>query len=248
VNLKCFGDAKDLFKYDLITTIMKGLRDRDISRITIIPMITKYDPDFKGNPGCRNTNLIACFRRLRRTEEVDRYYDELKDYLKELKDDLRTDKVKVRIEKKEIFSGPARNHYFQGIYENFPQNSLIFVDPDTGIREKQFTEKHLSFQELGQMYRHLDENSILMVYQHYQRRAKTSLTEPEKKAGDVKAFTGCTPLVIADNTVMFIFLTRNAELRVMLAAILRNYARIEQAAARKKNVSRSIEVTDPDLS
>ena len=87
MNAKYFGDTRDLFKYDLITSLVKGFRGR-IDRIVIVPMLTKYDPNFKGNPGCRNTDLIACFRRLRRTEEVDHYYDELKSYIKELKTDI----------------------------------------------------------------------------------------------------------------------------------------------------------------
>ncbi len=247
MNPKFFGDAKDLFKYDLITTIMKGVGE-SIDRIVIVPMLTKYDPKFRGNPGCRNTNLIACFRRLRRTEEVDHYYDELKDYLKELKKDLQKDKVRVRIEKKEIFSQQTRDHYFKSFYDNFPGNSLIFIDPDTGIKEKNFTEKHFSFQELKQAHDLLDQNSILMVYQHYLRRRQPGLNDAEKKSREIKELTGTAPLVIADNTVMFIFLTRNRELRETLAKILRNYARVEQAAARKKNTLRSIDVIDPEWS
>jgi len=118
MNAKYFGDTKDLFKYDLITSLIKGFKG-NIDRIVIVPMLTKYNPDFKGNPGCRNTNLIACFRRLRRTEEVDHYYDELKDYIKDLKTDINKKKVRIRIEKSEIFSKQNRDHYFQSIYENF---------------------------------------------------------------------------------------------------------------------------------
>ena len=137
-------------------------------------MLTKYDPNFKGNPGCRNTDLIACFRRLRRTEEVDHYYDELKSYIKELKTDINKKKVRRRIEKSEIFSKQKRDEYFRSIYENFPTAALVFIDPDTGIKEKEFTEKHLSFSELKKFYDQLDNESILMVYQHYQRRSPPS--------------------------------------------------------------------------
>jgi len=243
VNAKYFGDAKDLFKYDLITTVMKGLRERDLDRITIIPMLTKYNPDFKGNPGCRNTNLIACFRRLRMTEEVDHYYDELKGYLKELKDDLRTEKVRVRIEKKDLFSQETRERYFAGILSDFPENSLVFVDPDVGVRASQVTEKHLSSAELLDLYNHLDNNSVLMVSQHYRRR-KEAPSVPEKKSREIQDLTGMNPLIIADTGIMFLFLVKDEDLRETLSAILRNYARVEQAAARKKNAERFIEVTD----
>jgi len=244
VNPKLFGDAKDLFKYDLITSVMKGFKG-SIDRIVIIPMLTKYDPKFKGNPGCRNTNLIACFRRLRRTEEVDHYYDELKSYLKDLKTDLRKEKVRVKIEKNEIFSQQTRDAYFKSIYENFPRNSLILIDPDTGIKEQEITEKHLSFAELKKLYDHLDPNSVLMVYKYYQRRKLPAPNQPAQKSQQVQSLTGTAPLVIADNTVMFIFLTKDKAKREILSGILRNYARVEQAAARNKNSERSIEVIDP---
>ena len=244
VNPKLFGDARDLFKYDLLTAVIKGFRG-SIDRIVIVPMLTKYDPNFKGNPGCRNMNLIACFRRLRRTEEVDHYYDELKSYLKDLKTDIRKEKVRVRIEKNEIFSQQNRDAYFRNIYEDFPSNSLILVDPDIGIKEHDFSEKHLSFSELKQFYDNLDINSILMVYQHYQRRKNAAFSQPELKSRQVMDLIGMPPLVIADNTVMFIFLTKDKAKREILSGILRNYARVEQVAARNKNAERSIEVLDP---
>jgi hypothetical protein len=241
MNAKYFGDTKDLFKYDLITSLIKGFKG-SIDRVVIVPMLTKYDPDFKGNPGCRNTDLIACFRRLRRTEEVDHYYDELKSYIKELKTDINKKKVRIRIEKNEIFSKQKRDQYFQSIYENFPDSSLIFIDPDTGIKEKNVTEKHLAFSELKTFYDHLDDESILMVYQHYQRRRPPAPDEPKRKFKDVATLTDATPIIIADNTVMFLFLTKNPELYESLTRILRNYARVEQAAARNKNSDRSIDV------
>ena len=245
MNPKLFGDTRDLFKYDLITSVIKGFKG-GIDRVVIVPMLTKYDPKFRGNPGCRNTNLIACFRRLRRTEEVDHYYDELKSYLKELKTDIRKEKVRVRIEKSEIFSHQKRNGYFQGIWENFPAASLIFVDPDTGIMEKDFTEKHLSFPELKKFYELLDNESILMVYQYYQNRRQPGPDVPHRKFQDVLALTGNAPLIIADNTVMFIFLTKNMELHDKLTGILRTYARVERVAARNKNSERSIDVIVSD--
>jgi hypothetical protein len=241
MNPKFIGDTKDLFKYDLISSIIKGFKG-SIDRIVIVPMLTKYDPNFKGNPGCRNTNLIACFRRLRRTEEVDHYYDELKSYIKELKADIKKEKVRVRIEKDEIFSQENRDKYFRGIYDNFPTAALVFVDPDTGIKEKNFTQKHLSFSELKKMYELLDNESILMIYQHYMRRRLPGSNEPKKKFQEILQLTGASPIVIADNTVMFLFLTKNPDLHDRLTEILRNYARIEKVAVRMKNREIPIEV------
>ena len=84
MNAKFFGDSKDLFKYDLITAILKNFHGK-IDRLVIVPMLTDYYPRFKGTPGCRNKNLIECFRRFRTKEDVDNYYLTLKEYFKDLK-------------------------------------------------------------------------------------------------------------------------------------------------------------------
>jgi hypothetical protein len=241
MNAKFFCDTKDLFKYDLITSVIRRFGGR-VDRIVIVPMLTKYDPSFRGNPGCRNTDLIACFRRLRQTEEVDRYYDELKSYLKELKTDIKKEKIRVRVEKEKVFSNERRSEYFQAIWDNYPKASLIFVDPDTGITPNKPTEKHLAFPELKRFFELLDDDSILMVYQHYQRRRLSGHDAMQRKFEDISRLTGSVPLIIGDNTVMFIFLTRNAEIRENLEQILRNYARIEQVAARSRNTDRVIRV------
>jgi hypothetical protein len=44
---------------------------------------------------------------------------------------------------------------------------------------------------------------------------------------------------------MFIFLIKDAGKREVLSAILRNYARVEQAAARNKKSERVLEIIDP---
>jgi hypothetical protein len=119
---------------------------------------------------------------------------------------------------------------------------LIFIDPDTGIKEKGATEKHLTFSELNHFYELLDNKSILMVYQHYQHRKPPAPDEPKRKFNEVSTLTGATPIIIADNSVMFLFLTKNPDLYESLTRILRNYARVEQTAARNKNSERSIDV------
>ena len=166
----------------------------------------------------------------------------MKSYIKELKTDINKKKVRIRIEKSEIFSKQKRDPYFQSIYENFPESALIFIDPDTGIKEKNVTEKHLAFSELKTFYEYLDNESILMVYQHYQRRKPPAPDEPKRKFNEVVTLIGATPIIIADNSVMFLFLTKNQKLYDTLTRILRNYARVEQAAARNKNRERSIDV------
>ena len=144
MNAKFFGDSKDLFKYDLITAILKNFHGK-INRLVIVPMLTDYFPTFKGTPGCRNKNLIECFRRFRTKEDVDNYYLTLKEYFKELKESIGTKKVRVRIMKENTFSQQTRSAYFSAILEDYPTGCLLFVDPDTGIKEHNYTANHLTF-------------------------------------------------------------------------------------------------------
>ena len=222
MNAKFFGDSKDLFKYDLITDILKNFYGKT-DRLVIVPMLTAYYPRFRGNTGCRNKNLIECFRRFRTKEDVDNYYMTLKRYFKDLRESIGIKKVRVRIEKDETFSQQTRSVYFSGILEHFPQACLLFIDPDIGVKEKNYTEKHLSFAELKEFWDRLDNESILMIYQHFQRNRVLGGSDPSSKAADVTRLTSSSPLIIADNTVMFIFLTKNPELRSELKEILKNY-------------------------
>jgi hypothetical protein len=154
---------------------------------------------------------------------VDNYYTTLKEYFKELKESIGTKKVRVRIEKDETFSQASRSAYFSSILEHFPQACLLFIDPDIGIKENNYTAKHLSFAELQGFWDQLDNESILMIYQHFQRNRVLGRTDPNSKAADVTRLIGTSPLIIADTTVMFIFLTKNPELRSELKMILKNY-------------------------
>ena len=222
MNAKFFGDSKDLFKYDLITAILKNFHGK-IDRLVIIPMLTDYYPRFRATPGCRNKNLIECFRRFRTKEDVDNYYLTLKEYFKELKESIGTKKVRVRIMKENTFTQQTRSAYFTSVLEDFPTGCLLFVDPDTGIKEHNYNAKHLTFAELKKIWDNLDTESILMIYQHFQKFRTIGRSDPNSKAADVTRLTGTPPLIIADNTVMFIFLTKNTELRTELKEILKNY-------------------------
>ncbi|MDD1695344.1 MAG: hypothetical protein LUQ54_00460, partial [Methanoregula sp.] len=147
MNVKFFGDSKDLFKYDLITAILKNFHGK-IDRLVLVPMLTEYIPRFRGTPGCRNKNLIECFHRFRTKEDVDTYYLTLKEYFKELRETIGIKKVRVRIMKENTFSHQTRSAYFSAIFEDFPTGCLLFIDPDTGIKEKNYNAKHLTFSEL----------------------------------------------------------------------------------------------------
>jgi hypothetical protein len=242
MNTKFFGNSKDLFKYDLITAVLKNFHGK-IDRLVIIPMLTDYYPRFRGTPGCRNKNLIECFRRFRTKEDVDNYYLTLKEYFKDLKESIGTKKVRVRIEKANTFSRQTRSAYFSGIFEEFPTSCLLFIDPDTGIKEHNYNAKHLTFAELKVFWDKLDTESILMIYQHFQKYRVIGRSDPDSKAADVKRLIGTSPLIIAENTVMFIFLTKNPDLRSELREILKNYQKSVQVSVKDPKKRRTLTIT-----
>jgi hypothetical protein len=174
---------------------------------------------------------------------VDNYYLTLKEYFKELKEDIGTKKVRVRIEKANTFSQKTRSAYFSGIFEEFPTACLLFIDPDTGLKEHNYNAKHLMFAELKAFWDQLDTESILMIYQHFQKYRTIGRSDPDSKAADVTRLIGISPLIIADNTVMFIFLTKNPDLRSELRDILKDYQKNIKTSIQDPKKRRSLTLT-----
>ncbi|MCK9591584.1 MAG: hypothetical protein M0Q91_06220 [Methanoregula sp.] len=64
MNPQFFGDNHDLFKYDLIFTIMDRMKE-DLSSFTLFPMLTKNrPPKNKDNAGTGNPELWGIFNTL----------------------------------------------------------------------------------------------------------------------------------------------------------------------------------------
>jgi hypothetical protein len=151
--------------------------------------------------------------------------------------------VRVRIEKANTFSQQTRSEYFSGILEDFPAACLLFIDPDTGIKEHNYNAKHLTFAELKAFWDKLDTDSILMIYQHFQKYRVIGRSDPDSKAADVTRLIGTSPLIIADNTVMFIFLTKNPDLRSELREILKSYQKSVQNLVKDPKKRRTLTIT-----
>jgi hypothetical protein len=91
------------------------------------------------------------------------------------------------------------------------------------LKEDGATEKHLRYSELRDFFTDLDENSILMVYQHHYRYKKQILNFPEFIADQVQEKIGIRPACIDNNSIMFLFLTKNTHLEEKLKGILEDY-------------------------
>lgn len=226
-----FGDNRDLFKYDLITEIMLGINS--LEYFTFIPMLTKNDEKNDGNmrdfekakAGTENNDLKKCLEKygkncdknLRDFRNIRRYFD-----LKEIKLNI------YKENSTEYFEHRIRAEYFK--IENlkkFLSNPLIFIDPDNGLQIKNTkSNKHLLYSEVKDIYEHMDENSILMIYQHFPRaRYKYKEYTPEGRSNALKEKVGMRyqPTYISDNEIIFFLLAKNNKMNNELAKVVAKY-------------------------
>ena len=88
-----FGDIRDLFKYDIIQRILKGISS--LQRFTCIPILTKNVPkrregnkrDFNrakknGRPGTKNNEFMEFLEKYKETDEDERDFTEIVNYFK----------------------------------------------------------------------------------------------------------------------------------------------------------------------
>jgi hypothetical protein len=228
MNRLFFGDARDLFKFDLVRHIMKAFPD--LGSFTFVPMLTEEGSvsgqkktatkdlglaQKKGRAGTRNLELMEDMGRLQEIDDDLEYFHGIQSYFKQ-------ENIIVDILHKDTFSHEHRVNYFNKVFEKFPANSLIFLDPDTGLEVKNPTQRHLLFDEVRKIHDRLDNQSILMIYQHLPRVTRAGYIK--KRCGELAAITHTRPETITDNEIVFFILTKNPMFRTRLCAVLGDYS------------------------
>ncbi|MDR1181258.1 MAG: hypothetical protein LBL13_04715 [Bacteroidales bacterium] len=194
MNLRFFGDERDAFKFSLLEKLCKGLG----IGLTYVPMLTQDDPE-KRNEGKKEAP--------KDDERFDPDLIEMLEKCKKIKLAALPDNKKLPdecvVEKSSEIIGLISS-YFSKKHINFkctPEDNrlllkenrldyfnkiniedkaqLIFFDPDTGL-SKTGHEKHLCFCELKDFFDNLNENAIIVIYQHRGRLERWD-TVPEKK-------------------------------------------------------------------
>ena len=227
MNNHCFGDNRDLFKYDLVFQIIKkGLASRFI-------FITMLTPDPTGNKNARheiaqrnrckakagwNNNDLTAF--------LDQFQDKNNRDIRKLAGFFKEQEIETTIYcgKDKYFSDAGREEYFKQISDQLLRKSVIFVDPDMGLEVNKLTEKHIRYDEIKNLYQRMDQTSILMIFQYipYVNRENYFLEVSKKlteKIGDL-------PIYISDNQVILFFLTKDAAARKTLAEVINEYREI----------------------
>lgn len=227
MNRIFFGDTRDLFKFDLVCHIMKAFPD--LHSFTFIPMLTDKEEKSgrrrtatkdlglaikKGRAGTHNRELMEELGRLQEIDDDLGYFSGIRSYFKK-------ENIVADILHKDTFSHEHRANYFEKVFERFPENSLIFLDPDTGLEVKNPTRRHLLFDEVTKIFGRMDHESILMIYQHIPRVTRDGYIR--KRCQGLGAATHSIPEMITDNEIVFFILSKNPQHRIRLCAALGEY-------------------------
>lgn len=64
------------------------------------------------------------------------------------------------------FEQQVRKEYLSEIPHQLLTNRLINIDPDIGLEIKHSTAKHLLYNEVKSLYDRMDQDAVIMIYQH----------------------------------------------------------------------------------
>jgi hypothetical protein len=213
-----FGDTRDLFKYDLILQVMGGIPS--IRSLTFIPMLTPDDESTHGNrtdhrrakAGFKNRPLVehlaACVLEGRRN-------------VCEILPLFTAHGIQVNLHG-EPFSTPDRAAYFRAIPDGWLRDALVFLDPDIGMEVARPGEKHLLYNEIGDLLGRTEGSSVLMIFQFYPRVERGAYTG--KRRAELGRIHPGEIASIADNQIAFFFLGRDRDLMERLGDLLAGYS------------------------
>ncbi len=211
-----FGDKKDVFKFGVCLKLLKGL---DLERFTWIAMLTPDDhQDFDWVDG----NLMEFFGWKRDIGKMKSFFD------------IYCGDIEFCLIDRE-FKAEERDDYFRNIEEDRLKDALILVDPDTGLESKSIgrnSDQHLTFEELGGLYKKMNGKSILAVFQH-RHRDKDLDSHIEYLRGKLNEEHYDKFLIIGKGDSIMILLFKDAELyknaQNYLKEVLNNDVKMEIA-------------------
>lgn len=225
VQLKYFGDSRDYFKYDLITYLLKC---SNLTNYVFIPMLTSHRIDGEGNklpkevPG-KSPELLS-FIDSCLTKDLGHWETWLKPFVSSYKTINPVNSI--------FFSNETRKEYWARLEDILPtKNALVFVDPDTGLESgspsylrKMGPEKYILNDELEYLFNGLDEDSILMIYQHLPNNKHIHKDSVKKKVNQALSSTSNAHVTAyREDDLAFIFMVKNKNLYVSLNSLLKKY-------------------------
>ena len=207
-----FGDARDYFKYQLLTTLMRALPCLD--QLTCLWMLTPPTARHEGNrpfvPDPRLPELTEFFRS--RLNNGSRDVREMRAFFA-----LYRFRYFPYGDAPPYFSMASRARYFANIPKEALARSLVFFDPDTGMEPKKLLDKHLAFRELADIFYKLDTDSVAVVYQHLRRVPGCW----DVICDQVRSALRVNVAYIAEGDLSFLVIPRNGDLVAIVNALTR---------------------------
>lgn len=225
VQLKYFGDARDYFKYDLITSIFES---NILTNYSFIPMLTDHREDGEGKkrPVRREDRSARLYEFiLSRVGKSLNYWEE---WLCQYVESYNTVKPVDEI----LFRDESRDDYWNKFkpLAGIPKG-LVFLDPDTGLetgrlsyRRRMGPDKYILNAELKDVFTDLHSESIIMVYQHLPNDKKAHKEATRQKLNQAQSVcNGSMVCAYREDDLSFLFIAKSQHLFKTLKDCLSEY-------------------------
>jgi hypothetical protein len=225
VQLKYFGDSRDFFKYDLITAVFER---SSLRHYVFVPMLTEHRHDNEGKKaprqrGDKSADLLVFIKRCS-CKSLKHWEAWLKNYVNSYRTLEPVDET--------FFSDRMRAKYWKAFQPLIRQkNSLVFVDPDTGLEtgkpwylRKMGREKYILDYELQSLINEIDCTSVLMLYQHLPNNKLVHTASVKKKLEQIRR-VDCRAYTCAyrEDDVAFLFVSKQKKVQEEIQGLLKNY-------------------------
>lgn len=225
VQLKYYGDDRDYFKYDLISTVLK---ESGFDSYGFVPMLTEHRYDNEGNiapesSACKSEELLA-FICSHSKPDLNNWEQWLKRYTSSY--------ATVQPINSTYIGNRNRNEYWSKFHQliSMPE-SLIFFDPDTGVQAGRKTrikseeyEKYILNEEMSHLLESLSESSAFVIYQHLQRNSKKHEADMARKIEALSNMsTGITISAYREKDLAFLFIAKSREIHEKVRSALEKY-------------------------
>jgi hypothetical protein len=198
-----FGDSRDYFKYHILEDLMGALPQ--LKRLTILWMLTEPDETGEGNVAFADNGELPQLTSFLRSHLAsgDRRVRHMRDYFA-----ANGIEYTPWRDEKPYFVKQLRRSYFRSVPDHSLRNVLVFLDPDIGLTtQDRPSEKHLTFHELRGVLDRMNQGSVAVVYQHF-NRVKNFW---EKRAGEIRERVDHRVGYVADPDVGFYVIPTDPE-------------------------------------
>ena len=224
-----FGDSNDCFKYDLLIFLSQANQLTGIRRLTTVWLLTPDDRSGDGGKtkyeqGVQRESLYRFLQKCLKTKK--REVAALSEYFRRNTFDFEYCAYGDRPDLG--FTDRERESYFQRIPERYLESAVVFLDPDNGLEVKSAgrsnLHKYVTYDEVGSLFRRMDDRSVLVIYQHLPRvHRKLFLYGTFGEL--VTRFKCPVPISVSNNQIAFIILTKTRGRRAAVCRALQEYTR-----------------------